>query len=173
MRSLVLLSVLTLAACQNTPTEVADDPLPEAAAEATVPVTPTAAEIEAEANMSTETVADDMPAAPEVVARGSFSGASGHDVAGEAVWYRLDDGTDLIRLEGLESDNGPDLKLWLVRQTSGDVGAGGVSLGPLKSTRGDQNYPVPAGVDPSEFAGVSVWCERFSVNFGTAPLDDA
>jgi hypothetical protein len=63
------------------------------------------------------------------------------------------------------------LEVWLVRQTSGDVGDGGASLGPLKSTNGNQNYAVPVDLDPAEFAGVSVWCERFGVNFGTAPLE--
>ncbi|MEM0963245.1 MAG: DM13 domain-containing protein [Bacteroidota bacterium] len=173
--------LVVVAGCQNTPDEVADDPLPTeatapedetASAEETVP-TVTASQIQAEANMPTEPTAEDMPAAPEEIARGSFSGASGHDVSGEAVWYRLDDGSNLIRLEGLDSDNGPDLEVWLVRRTTGDVGQGGASLGSLKSTRGNQNYPVPDNLDPADFAGVSVWCERFSVNFGVAPLADS
>lgn len=165
MRTLVLLSVFALGACQNTPTEAADDPLPEATAPA-----PTAEEIEAAANMPTEPVAEAMPAAPEVVARGAFSGVGIHDVSGTATWYRLGDGTDLVRLEDLESDNGPDLEVWLVRQTTGDVGEGAVSLGALTSTRGNQNYAVPDGLDPTEFAGVAIWCVRFGINFGVAPL---
>ena len=170
MRALALFALaLGLVACENTPTEAASDPAPTATP---APAPPTAAEIEAGANVPTATVSDDdMEASAEVVARGSFAGASGHDVRGEAILYRLGDGSHLVRLEGFETDNGPDLKVWLVRSTAQDVGRDPATLGALKSTNGDQNYPVPAGVDVDAYAGVSIWCERFSVNFGTAALD--
>ncbi len=48
--------------------------------------------------------------------------------------------------------------------------AGFVELGKLKGTDGDQNYDVPAGLDLSRYRAVSIWCRRFSVNFGAAPL---
>ena len=180
MRSFaLLLAVATLAACQNTPTDTADDPDPTAAVQADATPAdpnapseegPTPEEMEAQANMPVTLVADSMPAGPERLGGGAFSGAGGHDVSGTAALYRLDDGSHLVRLENLDSDNGPDLEVWLVRRTTGDVGEGGVSLGALKSIRGNQNYEVPAGTDVSAFAGVSVWCRRFAVNFGTAPL---
>ncbi|MEO0557679.1 MAG: DM13 domain-containing protein [Bacteroidota bacterium] len=171
MRSLsALLAIVLLAACQNTPTEAADDPLPTASATPTEAATPTAEEIEAEANMPTVLVSDAMPASPERIASGAFSGAGFHDVSGTAALYRLADGSHLLRLDELASDNGPDLEVWLVRRTAGDVGEGGVSLGPLKSTQGNQNYDIPPDLELADFAGVSVWCRRFSVNFGTAPL---
>ena len=168
MRALLLPAlVVGLTACESTPTETASDPAPTEVA-----VQPTAPQIEAAANVPTENVTDDdMGAGAEVLARGSFAGAGGYDVRGEAVLYRLDDGSHLVRPEGFETDNGPDLEVWLVRSTTGDVGRDAASLGALKSTNGDQNYPVPAGVDVADYAGVSVWCERFSVNFGTAALD--
>ncbi len=122
--------------------------------------------------MPTRTVDDAMPAAsPELVARGAFASDSGHDVSGEALLYRADDGSLTVRLEGFETDNGPALEVWLVRQRTGDVAEGGTSLGALKSTNGNQNYPVPAGLDAERFAGVSIWCERFGVHFGAAPLN--
>jgi hypothetical protein len=31
-------------------------------------------------------------------------------------------------------------------------------------------YRFPAGVDPSDFRSVSIWCKRFSVSFGAAAL---
>ncbi|GAB5534988.1 MAG: DM13 domain-containing protein [Rubricoccaceae bacterium] len=169
----VIAAFLTLAACQNTPTEAADDPLPTASStptEESDTAAPTAEQIEAEANMPTVLVSDTMPVTPQRIASGTFSGAGFHDVSGTAALYRLDDGSHLVRLDELVSDNGPDLEVWLVRRTTGDVGEGGVSLGPLKSTQGNQNYAVPADLDLAEFAGVSVWCRRFGVNFGTAPL---
>ena len=42
--------------------------------------------------------------------------------------------------------------------------------GALKGNVGDQNYDLPAGVDLTVYRSVTIWCRRFSVNFGTAPL---
>src|SRR5262245_21140682 len=35
---------------------------------------------------------------------------------------------------------------------------------------GDQNYDVPYTVDLAKYQAVTIWCARFNVNFGTAPL---
>lgn len=43
-------------------------------------------------------------------------------------------------------------------------------LGPLKGTEGDQNYSIPAGTDLSKYKTVAIYCERFNVTFGAAPL---
>ncbi|WP_420455322.1 DM13 domain-containing protein [Rubrivirga sp.] len=156
--------VLALAAC-GAETEPAADPAPAAA----VPVDVAAAPDASTDSVPTMPVSDVMPPAPEVVAEGRFSGAEGHDVAGRALLVRLDDGSHIVRLEGLDSENGPDLRVWLLTDLS-DKADGRVDLGRLKSTRGDQNYAVPAGADVSAFVGVSVWCRAFSVEFGTASL---
>ena len=164
MRSALFTATLfALAACGQTSTEAVDDPDP------TAPMTRADSMAAATDTMSTEPMADATPQAVEV-ARGAFSGASGHDTSGQAVLYRLASGEHVVRLEGFETDNGPALEVWMVRRLSGAVAEGGASLGALKSTNGNQNYPVPAGLRPEDFAGVSIWCERFSVNFGTAPL---
>ena len=167
MRHALLAPALLLVAC-GTDTAPSADP----------PPTATPAEVEAERtvmmeeDMPEDVLEDDMAdmGAPTVVAEGTFAGAQGHDVEGRAVLYRLEDGSHTVRLEGLDSDNGPDLKVWLVTDLS-DKTAGPIDLGALKSTRGDQNYAVPASADVSGAAGVSIWCEAFSVEFGTAPLN--
>ena len=51
--------------------------------------------------------------------------------------------------------------------------AGFVDLGALKGNIGDQNYDVPASLDLAKYRAVSIWCRRFSVNFGAAPLAEA
>jgi len=38
---------------------------------------------------------------------------------------------------------------------------------------GDQNYEVPEDVDLSRYRTVVLWCVRFGVPFGAAPLDQA
>ena len=172
MRALPLALFVVLAACGQSSTETVDDPLPSASTTPDAPTALTSVEDSIAAatdTMSTEPMREATPEAEEIT-RGAFSGAGGHEVTGEAVLYRLASGEHLVRLEGFETDNGPALEVWMVRRTEGDVGAGGAGLGALKSTNGNQNYPVPADLDPADFAGVSVWCERFAVNFGTAPL---
>jgi len=47
---------------------------------------------------------------------------------------------------------------------------GFIDLGPLKGNRGNQNYAVPAGTDLSKFKSAVIWCRRFLVGFGVAPL---
>jgi hypothetical protein len=44
------------------------------------------------------------------------------------------------------------------------------TLRALKGNKGDQNYELPADVDLAKYQAVTIWCQRFSVNFATAPL---
>ncbi len=48
--------------------------------------------------------------------------------------------------------------------------AGFLGLGPLKGNQGNQTYELPVDFDPAKYRAISVWCERFSVNFATVPL---
>jgi hypothetical protein len=48
--------------------------------------------------------------------------------------------------------------------------AGFIDLGSLKGNIGDQNYALGPEVDLLKYRAVSMWCKRFSVNFGTAGL---
>ena len=89
---------------------------------------------------------------------------NGYDVVGEA--QVLTDGNSrVLRLEGFNSPNGPDLKVYLRAENNEFV-----SLGDLTGNIGDQNYDIPEDVDLSVFNGVDIWCERFSVGFGFANL---
>ena len=44
------------------------------------------------------------------------------------------------------------------------------SLGELKGNHGNENYVIPASLDPAGFRSVSIWCNRFNVSFGAAEL---
>lgn len=111
---------------------------------------------------------------PELLAKGNFrSGA--HETKGTASVYELPDGKRVLRFSEFETSNGPDVNIYMV--AAGDVmdndtvkNAGFVSLGPIKGTKGNQNYDLPSDLDLSKYRSVTVWCKRFSVNFGTAPL---
>jgi hypothetical protein len=43
-------------------------------------------------------------------------------------------------------------------------------LGEIKGNVGDQNYILPSDLDLAKYRAVSIWCKRFSVNFGAAAL---
>jgi hypothetical protein len=108
-----------------------------------------------------------------VVASGSFHSLE-HPTTGRAVVLGRSDGTVILRLENLNTSNGPDLRVYLSQVPAGrDLHAyrnGFIDLGPLKGNRGSQNYAIPAGTDLSNFKSAVIWCRRFLVGFGVAPL---
>lgn len=117
------------------------------------------------------------PATPQLLAQGTLISHE-HTTTGTVKIIRLPDGSRTLRLENLDTSNGPDLRVWLTdapvkEGTAGwrvfDDGAY-VSLGELKGNKGDQNYEIPADVNLSDYGSVSIWCDRFDVSFGAATL---
>ena len=45
-----------------------------------------------------------------------------------------------------------------------------VEVAKLKGNKGAQNYELPEKADLDKYRVVSIWCNRFSVNFAAAPL---
>ena len=98
----------------------------------------------------------------------------GHATSGRAVALQLPDGRRYLRLEGLQTSNGPDLFLYLSRaprdgprdRFDDDF----VSLGRLKANQGNQNYAIPAAVTLGRYRSVVIWCRRFTYAFGAASL---
>jgi hypothetical protein len=45
-----------------------------------------------------------------------------------------------------------------------------VDLGRLRAFKGSQRYAIPAGVDPSKYPSVVIWCEQFNVLISPADL---
>jgi len=115
-------------------------------------------------------------AAHDQLASGQFhSGA--HETKGTATVFQLADGKKTLRLTNFATSNGPDVHVYLVaahdaQDNDSVTKAGFVDLGSLKGNIGDQNYELPANADLAKYRAVTVWCKRFSVNFGTAPLMD-
>ena len=101
-----------------------------------------------------------------------------HKGSGTAIIYRGPDGSLLLRLENFSVTNGPDLHVYLSPHPNPGRGgqvrtAGYVDLGELKGNRGNQNYPIPAGVDIDIQQSVVIYCVPFSVVFSVAMLQDA
>ncbi len=123
------------------------------------------------------TAAPQQPAGPVAVATGSFKDAdSFHRGKGQATIYRGGDGALLLRLEELDVTNGPDLHVVLSPHEDPDRSdevklEGYLDLGNLKGNRGNQNYPIPAGVDVSIFGSVVIYCKPFAVVFSVATLE--
>ena len=113
-------------------------------------------------------------AASNKLVSGQFhSGA--HETKGTATVFQLADGKKTLRLTNFQTSNGPDVHVYLVAASDAKDNdtvktAGFVDLGSLKGNIGDQNYEVPAGIDLAKYRAATIWCARFSVNFGTAPL---
>ena len=113
-------------------------------------------------------------AATNKLASGQFhSGA--HETKGMAAVFQLAGGKKTLRLTNFETSNGPDVHVYLVAATDAKdndsvTKAEFVDLGSLKGNIGDQNYELPANADLAKYRAVTIWCKRFSVNFGTAPL---
>lgn len=98
-----------------------------------------------------------------------------HPTQGTATIYQLGDGTRILRFTNFRTSNGPDVHVYMV--AAGDAKdvatvekAGFVDLGVLKGNIGNQNYTLTSNLDLAKYRAVSIWCKRFSVNFGAAAL---
>lgn len=119
-------------------------------------------------------VAQAQTSAPQAIAEGTFRGVA-HETKGTAQIYQFPDGKRVLRFTGFETSNGPDVRVLLIAASDANdndtvKNAGYVEVGKLKGNVGDQNYDLPAGVDLNKYKAVTIWCNRFSVNFATAPL---
>jgi hypothetical protein len=117
------------------------------------------------------------PAAPVVLARGELISHE-HASSGSVVVLGLSDGSRVLRLEDLQTSDGPLLKVWLTDAPVIDGRDGWhvfddgryVDLGELKGNIGSSNYPLPPGVDLAALPSLSIWCDRFDVSFAAAAL---
>jgi hypothetical protein len=105
-----------------------------------------------------------------------MQGDSTYTVSGNALVIQKN-GSRSLALTDFSVSNGPDLFVYIVSSKALDndsvkeaVRVGNfVNLGMLKGNVGDQTYIIPEDID-LENAVVSIWCERFSRNFGIASL---
>lgn len=131
-----------------------------------------------------KTVNEEFPAAtaatmsqkdePKELLSGTFHKGA-HETKGKATIYELPDGKRVLRLTEFETSNGPNVHVYLLQANDAKDNATVknthfIDLGSIKGNKGDQNYDVPSDVDLSTHRAVTIWCARFGVNFGTAPL---
>ena len=83
---------------------------------------------------------------------------------------------DLVRLEpDFKVGPGPKFHVYLVPDddVTPDTEVEAtmfVDLGRLKSFSGSQNYTIPAGLDPTDYGSVVIWCEQFNVLISPARI---
>jgi Electron transfer DM13 len=108
-----------------------------------------------------------------LLASGMFQSLE-HETTGTAKVVELQDGRRFLRFEDLATSNGPDLRVYLSEIPASDdwyaYGERFVDLGALKGNQGSQNYEIPPDADLSRYKSAVVWCRRFTVGFGVAPL---
>jgi hypothetical protein len=138
---------------------------------------------------ATTTVSEAVPTAPPDPG-GSSDGRSGpstlslapfrsleHETTGRARILELEDGRTFVRLEDFRTSSGPDLVVLLSDTAATEDSWGAYDdgrtalLGVLKGNVGDQNYEVPPTIDLGGFDSVVIWCRRFTVGFGAAPIE--
>jgi hypothetical protein len=141
-----------------------DDVLPASAVSSNTPV-PTAT---TSASSVVTPAATPVPV-PGITKVGSFV-SKAHETSG-SVRYFVDGSDKYLRIENLKTDNGPDLLVYLTKNSDGAVADGQyIDLGALKGNLGNQNYLIPASVNLGEYGAVVIWCRRFSVAFGVASV---
>lgn len=116
----------------------------------------------------------EMPSEVPLLVQGQFRGIA-HETSGSAMIYQYPNGGKTLRLIDFKTSNGPDVHVYLVALADAPddesvKNSEIVDLGSIKGNIGDQNYEIPADVDLARFRTCTIWCKRFSVNFGSAPL---
>jgi len=97
-----------------------------------------------------------------------------HGTSGTVVLLEDATGTRFVRLENLDTSNGPDLFVYLSTAPSDgpedQFDDDFVNLGRLEGNVGNSNYVIPSDTDLARYASVVIWCDRFDSAFGAAPL---
>lgn len=108
-----------------------------------------------------------LPVSAEA-AEGSFTGASNHITTGGVELVKADGGYEIHLKDNFEFDGAPDPRIGLGKDGKF---VDGTDFEPLKSNTGAQVYKVPASIDAAEFDTIVLWCRKFSVPLGFAPLN--
>lgn len=115
------------------------------------------------------------PPSAEVLSSGVFRSLE-HETTGTARVLRSPDGSRTLRLEDLRTSNGPELVVMLSSTPATEDGWSAYDDGPhlvlepLKGNLGNQSYAIPSDVDLGAYRSAVVWCHRFHVGFGAAPI---
>ena len=97
---------------------------------------------------------------------GTFMNGPYGTVTGNARVY-LQNGNYVLKLEGVNISNGPDLHVYLSKEVQP---VNYINLGRLQSTGGNQVYPITGNPDFTRYKYALVHCRQFNHLFGSALL---
>ena len=116
---------------------------------------------------------DTIPAPPPIdtmasklLYHGNFENGPYGNVMGVARVYQTN-GLWKLRLENFNTNNGPDLKVYLSKEKQP---LNFVSLGSLKAVSGEQEYAITGMPDLMEYMYALIHCEKYNHLFGYALL---
>ena len=132
---------------------------------------------------STESLANNLRRSPVLISQ-TIALMSGEFVAAEAPTTGTakiidEDGQKYLEIDSAFStnDQAPDLQILLdtVEEPPASYENADstryLNLGGIQSVTGEQRYPIPDFVDPSQFASVVVWCRMANATMGYASLN--
>ena len=113
------------------------------------------------------TLSSGLASAGDVVLKGSFEGRSNHIVTGEVHIVKEGNSYKVVLTNGFELDGAPDPTLGFGNPDY----AISTNFSELKKLKGNQEYALPANIDPTQFNRFFVWCTQFAVPLGEARLN--
>lgn len=98
---------------------------------------------------------------------GTFTNGPYGKVMGTAAVFKNVDETLAVKLENFNTTNGPDLYVYLSKEA---MPIHFISLGKLKSTSGNQVYPISGMPEFMEYQYITIHCQEYNHLFGYAEL---
>ncbi len=100
----------------------------------------------------------------------------GYSIMGEWKVIERDNKIIIVFGDDFKTRKGPDLKVYLSTRSIGSlddrsVESTSIKIGPLKSSKGPQEYQLPEGINLNEFASLVIHCEAYSHLWGGANLN--
>lgn len=100
-----------------------------------------------------------------LISQATFTSGA-HTTSGSIKLYSKN-GVKTLVFENFKTDSGPDLQVFLSKSTS-RVNA--LEIGELKATSGNFSYDINNSYNTDENNMTIIWCEDYSVLFGSAHL---
>lgn len=119
---------------------------------------------------SSDDSGENVAAGPVVIATGTFM-SQDHQTSGQVEVVELPDGSRVLTLVDLQTDNGPDVHVFFGTNPANITDGLHSDLGLMKGNIGTQNYELPAELNPADYSIISLWCNNFASPFGFATLE--
>lgn len=107
-----------------------------------------------------------------ILKQGDFVSAK-YNTQGTGTLLTKDGKTFLELNQAFQTDQGPDLFILLhqeVNPTAYDPSQYAL-VGQLSRNKGQQQYEIAAEVEIEQYQSIAIWCKKFNVTFGYAPLN--